>query len=346
MVWVLAAGLTAARVVVGGVHVSAAGTAIPTCTVTGIRMVNEPTTAEPGVALLAAGGFSGCFGSYVFNGITAVGLWFPNFTTNNYLELAAALKHWSPRADGGLAVSQWVSLSPSVAASMQKAGVNPTMFLQWVNEYNASAWAGTGVRIIHGTPPVWPTWLPKAYVSDPATIAGGTADQAIQAPKPTPPPDAALQQPVTPTRALTPPAASPSRTVPAATRGGAVKTSQRAQGSSTALTTASKPQAPVAKSPTPVTVPTLTPVAPPAVVVTTGHVTVPCVVATTCRQAVVAHDRWRSTPWYRRVGLDVWWYRWWEIASLAIVAAATLGGRAIIIGRRNLAWYGNGRGPR
>jgi len=42
-------------------------------------------------------------------------------------------------------------------------------------------------------------------------------------------------------------------------------------------------------------------VAPPSAV-TAGLVTVPCVVAPACHQAVVAHDRWPRLPWYRAAG--------------------------------------------
>ena len=155
---------------------------IPTCTVTAIRMVASPASAEPGVELLAAGGFSGCFGAYGFLGVTPKGLGYQNVTTDNYAELAAVLKHWNS-IDGVPGVAEWVNLSSTVAAGMKAAGINPTMFLQWINEYD-----GAGTVYHPAMPPTWPPFLPKALVSDPATIVGGTADQAAAAPKATPPP--------------------------------------------------------------------------------------------------------------------------------------------------------------
>lgn len=191
-----------------GANSIASAAAMPTCTVTGIDLVASPASSEPAVEMLAAGGFSGCFGSYGFLGVTPKQLGFSGMTTNNYTELAMVLKHWNI-IDGVPAVAQWVNLSPTVAAAMKAAGIDPTLFLQWVNDYNASAWAGTGVRVPTAAPPVWPPFVSKGFVSDPATIAGGAADEAVPTPKPTPPAQAAPQQPVNPT-----PAPSPALSVP------------------------------------------------------------------------------------------------------------------------------------
>ncbi len=332
----LVAGVAAAGVLAGGGSVAAASAAIPTCVMTGFKL-QETNYGGGAVALLSGGGFSGCFGGYSFIGVSAKGLGYPNVTTDNYAELAKVLKHWSS-LDGVPAVSEWVNLSPTVAAGMKAAGVNPTMFLQWVNEYD-----GAGTVYHPAMPPTWPPFLPKALVSDPATIVGGTADQAVTAPKATPPPQAAPQQPVTPT--VAPKLAPASSAAAATTGGGKVTASQVTPASSTTSAAESATETTTAKSPKTVAVPTVTPVAPPAAV-TAGPVTVPCVVAAACRQAAVAHERWLSTPWYRKAGLQIWWHRWWEVGGLAILAVATLGARAVITGRRNLAWYGNVRGPR
>ncbi len=335
----LVAGLTAAGVLAGAAGVAVASASIPTCTVTQFKLIAVGTR---GTELGMASATTLCFGTYVFTGVLPSKLGSAAVTTDNYAELAAVLKHWNS-IDGAPAVTTWVNLSPTVGAGMKAAGINPTMFLQWINDYNASAWAGTGVRLISSAPPVWPSFVAKGYVSDPATIAGGTGDQAVAAPKPTPPPQATPQQPVTPTPAPKPPAGSASAA--GATSGGTVTVSQPTPASSKASAAESTTETTTAKSPKTVAVPTVTPTAPPAAV-TAGPVTVPCVVAAACRPAVVAHDRWLSMPWYHKAGLQIWWHRWWGITALAIVAAATLGTRAVIIGRRNLAWYGNVRGPR
>ncbi len=332
----LVAGLTAAGVLAGGAGVAVASAAMPTCTVTAVQLVGSKA-AGGAVDIGLVGGFSGCMGGYAVIGITPQSLGYPSATMDNYAELAAVLKHWNS-LDGVPAVSEWVNLSPTVAAGMKAAGVNPTMFLQWVNEYD-----GAGTVYHAAMPPTWPPFLPKALVSDPATIVGGTADQAVTAPKAIPPAQAAPQQPVTPT--VAPKLAPASSTAAATTDGGKVTASQVTPASSTTSAAESATETTTAKSPKTVAVPTVTPVDPPAAVAA-GGVVVPCVVTTTCRQAVVTHDRWLSTPWYRKAGLQIWWHRWWEVSGLAILAVATLGARAVITGRRNLAWYGSVRGPR
>ena len=291
----LVAGVAAAGVLAGGAGVAVASAAMPTCTVTAVQLVGSKV-AGGAVDIGLVGGFSGCMGGYAVIGTTPQSLGYPSATMNNYAELAAVLKHWS-RLDGVPAVSEWVNLSPTVVAGMKAAGVNPTMFMQWVNEYD-----GAGTVYHPAMPPTWPPFLPKALVSDPATIVGGTADQAVVAPKATPPPQAAPQQPVTPTQAPAPKPAAGT----AATRSPAAGTASRSTSASSATATAkpasgasgTKPAKPVAK-------PALRPVAPPTEVAA-GRTTVPCVVAPTCRQAVVAHDRWLRLPWYRRAALQLW----------------------------------------
>lgn len=304
----VAAGLAVIGIIVAGGKVSAAGGAMPTCTVAGIELVASPAAAEPAIQLLATGGFSGCFGAYGFLGVTPRQLGYPGRTTDNYTELAVLLRHWNS-IDGVPAVTEWVDLSPAVAEGMRAAGIRPMKFLQWVNEYDG---AGTVDHPV--VPPTWPPWLPRALVSDPATISGGAADRVISGPQSIPPPDAAPQHPVIATAAPALPtlAGQPESA-----------TTLRAPGTGLRVGRATPP-----------------------VVATVGRVTVPCVVTLACRRAVSAHDRWVAVPWFVKVGLDLWWDRWWAMAALALVVAAVLRARAAFVGHRNLAWYGDIRGPK
>lgn len=331
---VLTAGLTAAGLVaVGGV--AAADATMPTCTIT--TFVMAPTSAggkDNSLAVIMGNDTGACLGAYTFIGITASSLGYPDQTTGNYAELAAALRHWS-NIDGVPAMDEWVNLFPDVTAGMKAAGINPTMFLQWLNEHDGGA--------------PWPPFLPQGTVTDPAAIVGGTPDQTVSAPKPTPPPQA------TPQPAAPAPAPAPaSATVPTSTTRSGVSAATSSTGSPSggqvapASSTSAPPSPPKkapAAAPASASVPPVAPALPPATVTTDG-LTVPCVVGTACRQAVVAHDKWDAVPWYEKAGLQVWWHRWWEIAALAVMAAATVGTRAVLIARRNLAWYGNVRGPR
>lgn len=142
------------------------GAAPQPCVLTGFRLVQEPTPEAPGVALLPGGGQAGCFGGYVFDGVSAAGLGFPRVTTDDYRELAVVLGHWTP-LDGVPAVSAPVLLAPAVAAGLRAAGLAPQRFLQWINEYDG---AGTASR--PAMPPSWPSGLPRGLVRDPAGIAG------------------------------------------------------------------------------------------------------------------------------------------------------------------------------
>ncbi len=333
----LRAGLTAVAMMLMAASTAAAET-MPTCTITAIRMVASPASAEPGVELLTAGqgAPSGCFGTYTFYGVSPARLGYPTVTTSNYGELAGALRHWSS-IDGVPAVSEWVDLSPAVAAGMESAGLNPTLFLQWVNEFD-----GKGTVSDPEMPPTWPPFLPKGLVKDPATIAGGTANQSISAPAQEPPPAATQQQAVRPTPVPTSNAVSGLAigTGPSSQSTPGIGPSPTTAGVST-VSTMPAPRAPVPEEGGATVAPHMPPHA-----VTTSGVAVPCVVASTCRQATLAHDRWVASPWYAKAVRQIWWHRWWEIGVLLVGAAGAMGARALLIGRRNLAWYGNIRGPR
>lgn len=325
MAGVLVAGLTAGAVSGAG-SAAADEAAMPTCTVTQFRL-QQTNYGGGAVEMLSGGGSEGCFGAYPFIGVTAGTLGYPEVTMDNYPELAAILKHWNG-IDGVPAVSEWVNLAPPVASGMRLAGIDPTMFLQWVNEYDGAGTVNDPVM-----PPTWPPFLPKALVKDPATIAGGTTDLGVSSPKPTPPPEAAPQPIIVPT----PPRASVA--LPSQPNGNSATNTVP-----TATSTDITPAAPDGAARAHLDGSAIDAGNPPTAVNADG-VTVPCVVASPCRHTVLGHDKWVALPWYSKVRAQIWWYRWWEGASLALVVTAVVGARAVVFRRRNLDWYGNVRGP-
>lgn len=322
-VWVGAAGL------VVGLGRGAAAAPIPTCTVTGVRLVGS-RVGGAAVDLDLVGGFSGCMGSYAIIGVTPRALGAAPATLDDYPELAAALRHWTA-ADGAPAVAGWVRLAPPVAAGMRGAGLRPTRFLQWINEHAAPAWAGAARRPGASLPPVWPPLLPRAFVAGP--VAGGPRRTAIRARARRWTPPAALgagaalgrSAPGQPGVGASGPRGAPSRAV----SGGLPPRGERApvvRGSGTGW-------------PRP-------PGAPPPRTATVLGRTVPCVVAGPCRRAVLAHDRWVSEPWPLRTLLRLWWWRWWLTAGVALGGLLASGAWTAARRRRNLSWYGDARGPR
>lgn len=311
MARMLVIGLTATVVVPMSEIAVATGPTVGTCTVTQFQMTTVGTKAT---GLDMASGTTSCWGPYVFFGITPAQLGYPRTTVNDAPELAAVLKRWST-VDGVPGVTQWVNLSPPMASGMKSAGVDPTLFLQWLNEHDG------------GSP--WPSFLPKGTVKDPATVVGGTADRAIQPPSVTPPPQAVPQPQVRPAQASPPVSGktSVSRSTDPATSDGDATTSSTRPGASLPTGTAA------------------TPTAPPSTIRTIGT-SMPCVVALPCRQAVRAHDNWQAMPWYEKAGVQVWSHWRWEVGALAMVAVAALGAWAVFVIRRNLAWYGKMRSPR
>ena len=328
-VWV-AGAVCLATSLCGASGAIAASPAIPTCTVTkfeligiGTRGINPGSGTEFGMGTNTAE----CFGTYVVHGVVPEKLGYTATTTDNYAELAAVLKRmpsdWR-MVDGVPAVSVWVNLSPRVAAGMKKAGVNPTMFLQWVNDANASAWAGTGVRVPDGSPPpVWPSWLPKAYVAQPAAIAGGQADTAIK-----PPREGVLGVVTSKTKVATvvPPAKQPVQASSGVSRSTRASSTKTATAKASSTKTTKKPAA-------------ITTKAPPAAVMVQDR-TLPCVAEQSCAAKVKAYDRWRALPWYRKALWEIRWQLWEEIAGIAVLGGGIAGLRVWQITRRNIRWYG------
>ena len=331
--WVVGA-VCLATTMCGASGAIAASPAIPTCTVTelemvgiGTRGINPGSGTAFGMTSNPASNSAECFGTYVVHGVVPEKLGYAATTTDNYAELAAVLKRMPSNwrmIDGVPAVATWVNLSPTVAAGMKKAGVNPTMFLQWVNDANGSAWAGTGVRVPDGSPPpVWPSWLPKAYVAQPAAIAGGQAATAAQ-----PPREGVLGVVTSKTKIVTvsPPTTKPVQASSSVSHGATASSTKTATTNALNTKPAKKPVA-------------ITTKAPPAAV-TVQHRTLPCVVEQSCAAKVKAYDRWRALPWYRKALLEIRWHRWEAIAATLALAGAIAGLRVWRIIRRNLRWYG------
>ncbi len=311
-----------------GLGRGAAAAPIPTCTVTGVRLVGS-RVGGAAVDLDLVGGFSGCMGSYAIVGVTPRALSAAPVTLDDYRELAAALRHWTA-ADGAPAVAGWVRLAPPVAAGMRGAGLRPTRFLQWINEHAAPAWAGAARRPGASLPPVWPPLLPRAFVGGP--VAPGARAKAIQARA----------------RRWTPPAAVGAvgalRRPSAGQQGGGA--SRPGSALRQAVPVGLRPPAgrvPVAR---PATGWPRPPGAPPPGTATVLGRTVPCVVAGPCRRAVLAHDRWVSEPWPIRTLLRLWWWRWWLTAGAALGGVLASAAWTAARRRRNLSWYGDARGPR
>ncbi len=133
------------------------------CTVTGFSLV-QTTMGGGALQLLPQGGRTGCFGAYPFLGVSASRLGYPPQTQDGYSELAAALRRWSPQ-DGTPAVDQWVRLSDTVSAGMRAAGIDPVRLLQWIDGSDAAV---VGNPLGGGAASLWPPFLPRARVTDPA----------------------------------------------------------------------------------------------------------------------------------------------------------------------------------
>ena len=138
-----------------------------------VATVFQLAAVGPGALGLAMGTAGGpCWGPYVFEGVRPAALGFPAATTDDAPELARALAQWVP-ADGVPPVDQWVGLSPILAAAFRAAGIDPTRFLQWINEYD-----GAGTVGHPQAPPTWPPFLPRGLVADPTAALRVAADAA------------------------------------------------------------------------------------------------------------------------------------------------------------------------
>ena len=139
------------------------------CTVTGFSLV-QTTLGGGALQLLPQGGRTGCFGAYPFLGVSASRLGYPPQTQDRYGELAAALRRWSPQ-DGTPAVDQWVRWSGTVSAGMRAAGIDPVRLLQWIDGSDAAV-AGNAQG--GGAASLWPPFLPRARVTNPAETVSAT----------------------------------------------------------------------------------------------------------------------------------------------------------------------------
>ena len=259
-----------------------------------------------------------CIGAFTFLGVNVADLGYPKPTVNNWAELAGVLRQWVS-SDGVPGVGQWVNLSPDVAQGMQSAGIDPTKFLQWLNENDSGA--------------PWPQFLPKplgtvtplnvvnvapapAASSAAASVTHPASDPAAP---PVAPPPAAKPQPAPPPPSSTSTPPSPTLAAPSAIA--------PAPAPSTTPSAASGPAS------EPAGVPVSAPVVPS---VTVDGTTVPCEVSRTCAATLDRRIAQQSSPAGRVGGL---WARlaWWGgvrvEAAAAVLVACILTGTALLVVR-------------